>query len=460
MSALVDPGLLEDPTSLFSLLGEADHNRLFAWRNGRGVSVREFLGNVVRATSLLPGSGSAINLCEDRYLFVVGFCAAASRGHATLLPSSRAPHAIADVRRSYPGTYLIGDSQTCDSDAEMIRLPEFGPETHQAEADCTSIDLGLSQVAAIGFTSGSTALPKPNIKTWANFRLGCALNIEVLTSALGLTDGQTANVLATVPAQHMYGMELSVLLPLFGPFSVHAGRPFFPADIAAELASLPAPRILVTTPVHLQALLRDSLDLPPIAAIVSATAPLSSELAQTAESRYQAPVIEMFGSTETCVIAHRRTANEVDWQSYRSVELCPQPDGTLVSASHLSAPVLLQDIVDLRPQGRFSLCGRNADLLEIAGKRASLADLTRRLQLLDGVLDAAVFQLDNQSSGQIRRIAALVVAPGRTEKDLLAELRQAIDPLFLPRPLRRVARLPRNETGKLPREALLAAIAD
>ncbi|MEP6882244.1 MAG: AMP-ligase, partial [Dokdonella sp.] len=58
----------------------------------------------------------------------------------------------------------------------------------------------------------------------------------------------------------------------------------------------------------------------------------------------------------------------------------------------------------------------------------------------------------------IRRIAALVVAPGRTEKQLLAELRLAVDPLFLPRPLRLVERLPRNETGKLPREALLAAL--
>ncbi len=460
MSALVASGLFAGRASLFSLLGEADHDRLFAWRNGRGVSVREFLGDVAQAASLLPASGSAINLCEDRYCFAVGFCAAASRGHATLLPSSRAPQAITDVRSAYPGSYLIGDWQSCDADADMIRLPGFGSTTQQAALNCAAIEVSHTQIAAIGFTSGSTGLPKANVKTWENFRLGSGLNIEVLTKVLGLADGHSANVLATVPAQHMYGMELSVLLPLFGPFPVHSGKPFFPADIAAELASLPAPRILVTTPVHLQALLRESLALPPIAAIVSATAPLSRELAQAAESRYQAPVIEMFGSTETCVIAHRRTANEVDWHSYRSVELSPQLDGTLVSGAHLPVPILLQDVIELRPGGRFRLCGRNADLLEIAGKRASLADLTRRLQSLDGVEDAVVFQLDPGGGSEIRRIAALVVAPGRSDKELLAKLRRAIDPLFLPRPLRLVARLPRNETGKLPREALLAAIAD
>ena len=459
MSALVDPGLLEDPTGLFALLGEADQDRLFAWRNGRGVSVREFLGDVAHAASLLPTSGSAINLCEDRYCFVVGFCATASHGQATLLPSSRAPQAIAEVRSAYPGTYLLGDGQTCDAYAEMIRLPAFGTERNDPVGD-SSIKLGHAQIAAIGFTSGSTGQPKPNIKTWGNFRLGTCLNIEVLTTALGLARGQTANVLATVPAQHMYGMELSVLLPLFGPFSVHSAKPFFPADIAAELASMPAPRILVTTPVHLQALMRESLTMPPIAAIVSATAPLSSELAQAAESRFQAQLIEMFGSTETCVIAHRRTAAEVDWKAHPSVELNPQPDGTLVSASHLSAPIQLQDIVELRPHGRFRLCGRNADLLEIAGKRASLADLTRRLQSLDGVEDAVVFQLEAGVGSDVRRIAALAVAPGCSAKELLAKLRLAIDPLFLPRPLRLVAQLPRNETGKLPRAALLAAISD
>ena len=37
-------------------------------------------------------------------------------------------------------------------------------------------------------------------------------------------------------------------------------------------------------------------------------------------------------------------------------------------------------------------------------------------------------------------------------------LRQHLDPVFLPRPLRRVAALPRNETGKLPRQALEAML--
>jgi acyl-coenzyme A synthetase/AMP-(fatty) acid ligase len=51
-----------------------------------------------------------------------------------------------------------------------------------------------------------------------------------------------------------------------------------------------------------------------------------------------------------------------------------------------------------------------------------------------------------------------VVAPTLDEAKILASLRGAVDPVFLPRPLRRVDTLPRNAAGKLPREALLAAL--
>jgi acyl-coenzyme A synthetase/AMP-(fatty) acid ligase len=458
MSAVVDPGPLQDSTRCLRLLSEAGDSRIIAWRRGRAVGTDEFLGDVAQVARMLPETGHAINLCDDRYLFLVGFCAAASLGHATLLPSSRAAQAIIDVRAAYADTYVLGDTRTCDSFSGTIRLPELDSGPSATAADRRLLEITESQTAVVGFTSGSTGLPKPNTKTWQNFRRGTALNAGMLAEAIGLGNSQVAHVLATVPAQHMYGMELSVLLPLFGPFSVHAGKPLFPADVAAELASLPAPRILVTTPIHLQALLRESLVLPPVAAIVSATAPLSNELAAEAETRFQAPLIEMFGSTETCVIAHRRTAERAIWTLYPGVELSTQPDGTLVSGDHLAATVQLQDIVELYPDHQFRLCGRNADQLEIAGKRASLADLTRRLQSLDGVQDAVVFQLDEESTGGVRRIAALAVAPGRSEKELLSKLRDAIDPLFLPRPLRLVDALPRNETGKLPRAALLAAI--
>jgi len=447
--------VVERAASPLALLTVSEPDRVFAWRNGRAVPVAKFLADVRAVAATLPSACYAVNLCEDRYAFLVAFCAVASRGQTNLLPPSRAPHAIDEVLAGHPGSYAIGETLREDLPAHYVRL---ALDIDAIDADLTVPEIDADQIVAIGFTSGSTGQPKANQKAWSSVQASSLHNARTLSAAIGLAPGALAHVVATVPPQHMYGLELSILLPLFGPFAVHGGKPFFPADVAAALAEVPAPRLLVTTPIHLQALLRDPVELPPLAAITSATAPLSRELAAEAEARYGAPVVELFGSTETCVIAHRRTVSETAWKLYPDIALKPQPDGTLVDAPYFTHPVVLQDIVELLPDHTFHLCGRNADLVEIAGKRASLADLTRRLLALPGVTDAVALQLDGEDGAGVRRIAALVVAPERCETELLEALRLAVDPVFLPRPFRRVETLPRNETGKLARSAVIDAL--
>ena len=63
------------------------------------------------------------------------------------------------------------------------------------------------------------------------------------------------------------------------------------------------------------------------------------------------------------------------------------------------------------------------------------------------------------TGGGVERLIALVVAPGLSEREILTALAERLDPLFLPRPLLKVEALPRNETGKITRERLLALVA-
>jgi acyl-coenzyme A synthetase/AMP-(fatty) acid ligase len=72
------------------------------------------------------------------------------------------------------------------------------------------------------------------------------------------------------------------------------------------------------------------------------------------------------------------------------------------------------------------------------------------------VTDGAFYMPDEGAAGDVRRLAAFVVAPTLAHGALIAELRRRIDPAFLPRPLVLLERLPRAATGKLPREALRA----
>ena len=451
MAIVYDTYQHEAPARL-PLLHPMDADRVVAWRGGKPVNARQFLAHVRMVAARLPAA-AAVNLCEDRYAFLVAFCAVVMRGQTNLLPSSRAPQAVDEVMSAYPGCYALGEVALALAPPRYQQLPPLDAlALDMTDAEEAWPLIPEDQIVAIGYTSGSTGTPSANKKTWGSFHASNAGNLAMLHAVVG----ERFDVVATVPPQHMYGMELSVVMPLLGNVGVHAGRPFFPADVAAALASVPAPRVLVTTPVHLRALVDSGITLPPIAAMVSATAPMPVALASAAEQRFGAPLQEVFGSTETCVFASRRPTVDEDWQLYDGVILHPQPDGTTVDAPQLSAPIGLADIVSLSDGGRrFRLRGRHADMLEIAGKRASLADLTRRLLAIPGVLDGVVVQLDDGDTLGVHRIAALAVAPSLDEHIILDALRTAIDPVFLPRPLRLVGALPRNETGKLPRSALL-----
>jgi acyl-coenzyme A synthetase/AMP-(fatty) acid ligase len=426
------------------LLSPADPARPVAYLQGRAVSLAEFCSHVQATGPRLPAAGSMLDLCEDRYFFLVAYAAALSAGHAVLLPPSRAEQVVAEVANAHAGSYRCQD--------EDVAAACAAPSALQLSVDT---QIPAARTVMIGCTSGSTGQPKSYPKLWSSMHGSSARNAAAIREALGIGKEIVPAIVATVPPQHMYGMELSILLPLIGGMAVHAGRPLFPADIALALGELPTPRVLVSTPLHLRALVESSQPFPETALIVSATAPLDRELAAAVEARLGGRLLELFGSTETCVIACRRTAAGDVWRAYEGVELRPRDDGTFVTAPWFVEPILLQDIVELRGDGEFVVRGRSSDMIEVAGKRASLADLTQRLLAIEGVRDAVLLQPQPDSVATIRRLAALVVAPGCSARQIRDRLAASVDPAFLPRPLRIVAALPRNELGKLPRERLL-----
>jgi|HubBroStandDraft_5_1064220.scaffolds.fasta_scaffold55107_2 acyl-coenzyme A synthetase/AMP-(fatty) acid ligase len=419
------------------------------WQRGAVITAGQFLGQVLALADALPARPYLVNLCEERANFLVAWCAALVRGQTNLLPASRAPQVIADARASYPENHLVDDEAVRKVLVRSIAGPN--PAVPQIPAE---------HIVQVGFTSGSTGTPTAHAKRWGSLHFNTRFNAERIRECIGAAAAASApTVIATVPPQHMYGTETSVLLPLLARIAVHAARPLFPGDVAGALAQVPEPRVLVTTPVHLRTLLASTQVFPPIAVVVSATAPLDAALALRVAAGLKAPLLEMFGSTETCVIATRLTASESSWRLYPGVTLEPAADHTWVRAPWFDQATRLQDVVEVA-QGRMLLRGRNVDMIEIAGKRASLSELTRRLLGIPGVQDAVVFQpsdeeAEAQGVARVQRVAAAVVAPSLSVADILDAMARGVDPAFLPRPLLRVVALPRNELGKTTRAQLL-----
>ncbi len=117
----------------------------------------------------------------------------------------------------------------------------------------------------------------------------------------------------------------------------------------------------------------------------------------------------------------------------------------------------LDDLVEQLDPMRFRVIGRRTDVVKLGGRRASLEELNRVLTGIDGVVDGCFVAPDNLDERPTARLLAFVVAPDLSLEAVMAGLRARIDPLFLPRRVVRVDRLPRNATGKLP-EAAMAAL--
>jgi acyl-coenzyme A synthetase/AMP-(fatty) acid ligase len=213
--------------------------------------------------------------------------------------------------------------------------------------------------------------------------------------------------------------------------------------------------MLVSSPVHLRALLASGLRLPPIERILSATAPMSPQFANELESQFETEVLEVFGCTESGILASRFVGHEKLWTLADIFCLTIVEGQARITADHLPETVYLQDVVEKQQGQRFRWLGRHEDQVNIAGKRGSLADINRRLLEVAGVLDGVVF-FPNDSS---QRLAALVVAPTLTPRQVVNALRTKLDPVFLPRPLLMVKSLPRTDRGKLPKDAVIELFA-
>ena len=424
---------------------------VIAWRRGAPVTRARFRQDVAQLSRRLPERSAVLNHCEDRYHFLVGLAAALNRRQLSLFPPNRASETLAALKREVADVYCLTD-EASPPEAGILEVVPFDV-SGSGPASVDDPVFAPEQAAVALFTSGSTGVPKRHTKTWGSL----VTESRVAGKALGLTTG--GQVLATVPAQHMYGFTFSVMVPAQWGYVIGTERPFYPEDIRKVLAASPRPVVLITTPLHIRACVLDDVQFPPLDFILSSTAPLDAALAAQAETRFHTTVREIYGSTETGAIATRRQAEGAVWQAFESVTVTALDEGFRVEAPYLDVPQVMGDSIEIHAHHRFTLLGRNAEIVKIAGKRVALGDLNRQLLAIDGVRDGTFF-LPDAEPGREARLTAFVVAPGRTREQILDALRTRIDAVFLPRPLRLVDSLPRNATGKLPRQQLSALVRE
>jgi hypothetical protein len=472
------------PAALLPLLAARDLDAPLAWCAGVPVSGRTYLSDVAwlagGLAARMPAGGPIVNLCNDRYAFAVALGAALVNGQPSLLPPDARPDTLERLRRSHGDLVALTDEPSLETHGLPRVLVPFGAagaggakvstagEGTASDVPVPGIPAGLHAVSLL--TSGSTGVPQPHAKAWTTLCGDVAAAVGRLARFIGRPSLDELTLVATVPVQHSYGLESSALLALLGGAAFDSGRPFFPADIAAALASVPRPRALVTTPFHLKTLLLSGIALPPVDLILSATAPLSPQLAAQAEAAMDGVLVEIYGSTESGQVAARRpTVGEV-WETFGAIRVradaaadLPGASGAPVGAGaaerfvfegdFIPQPTPMADVLELLDDRRFRLLGRSNDLIHVAGKRSSLGHLNYHLNSIAGVDDGAFWLPDEQADGVVRPVA-FVVAPTLGAAEVVAALRQRVESVFVPRRVVHVASLPREGTGKLTARAL------
>ncbi len=437
---------------LVPLIGRAADDVVFRTREG-GVTAGAFLADAQHHAAGLPEARHTVNLCQDRYCFAVAFAAALLRGQVSLLSGDRSPERLRGMAEAYPGLYALTDE--LGGEGPLPRHPVLKPSQTE-RVDPGSLAIPATQLAAIVFTSGSTGEPVAHRKLWG----ALAARSQDAGRRFRMSAGQPASIVGTVPAQHMYGFETTVLLPLHAPASSWCGPAFFPRDMRAALEAVPARRVLVTTPLQIRALLQAAPELPALERVISATAPLYADLAAEAERRWRTEVHEIFGATEVGSIASRRTVAEDVWTAYPRVRLHASRTRTgeeeMLVTGPFAEPHPLSDLVERVDAVRFRLLGRRTDVVKLAGRRTSLAGLNHILTSIEGVSDGLFVAPDDLDERPTARLLAFVVAPGLSAESVMAALRGRVDPVFLPRRIVQVDALPRNVTGKLPEQAVAA----
>lgn len=387
--------------------------------------------------------GGAWLLCERNPLtFCSALLALWETGRVAVLSADDCPETLSRIASRIDG-----------------RIPHEPKSIVSADPASAPSRLNPQGQALMLFTSGSSGEPLALPKTFS--QLDAELQVH---SRLWPLDDSSA-VVSQVSHQHIYGLLAGVLHPLC------SGRPFssldchYPEVLAERLREASGCQLTITLvssppqlsrlPAHIGWPAPGSL-----ARVLSSGAPLEGKHAAHAESVLSAPVIEIYGSTETGGIAWRQQRIGATWTPLPGVEIRTDKGCLALKSPFLPDPETQwrhPDRISLTDHG-FLLLGREDRLVKVAGKRLSLAQMEGALSAMDCVVAARCVELGRADG----RLGVIVVLPSESipqehpaRRALIQRLRSALATQFetvtLPRYWRFVEAFPVNAQGKIDR---------
>lgn len=439
---------IRDQGSQVALVSEPEA-RSFTFRQ-LGERVSSWATALLRA-GLQDGETAALATANSP-AFVELFFALRSAGAAVLLLDESAPEAVA--AKMGASWILRGEGEALPGAPDpRVRLRRLRPEIRVPEG-----------TALIKLTSGSTLAPR-----------GACFTEEALTEGVdqilqGMELRSADRVLISIPLSHGYGFDNGVLSLACGGTPLVLQPDVFPSALLRTIREREV-TVFPAVPALIRALGQvawpGSL---PLRRVISASAPLSGDAAESFAQASGLRVHQFFGSTETGGISFELRPEEpgaegtvgrplpgvrVDLAEGQTVRVHSKANRfALLPEQPVRADVETGDRAVWTPEGRLRLIGRATLTANVGGLKVDLGALDTFFRGLPGVDDAAAVPVEDPARGH--RVVAYVETQTHTRERLLELCRERLSEREIPSDIRIMGRLPRNARGKLDRGALVA----
>ena len=329
---------------------------------------------------------------------------------------------------------------------------------------------GKNRPSLLKLTSGTTAAPRA-----IRFRSEQLLaDCDQICETKGISDIDLN--FGVIPVSHSYGFS-NLLTPLVARgIPMVMSRDRTPRAVLDDLARTNA-TVFPGMPLFYQAFceMRDVPALPKLRLCISAGAPLPLPVAKNFRERFGQPIHSFYGASECGGICYDRDGT-IDVEGYvgapmRNVEVelidssaassqarvrsAAVGDGYFPEGTEdkLMEGVFIPDDLLARCDGGLKIVGRTSDVINVAGKKVSPAEIEECLLRFQGVRQAIAF--GRESPLRNEEAAACVVGYVELkERDLLEFCRKNLSAWQVPKRIFIVDTIPTNERGKISRREL------
>lgn len=321
-------------------------------------------------------------------------------------------------------------------------------------------------------SSGSTGVPKIVPRSHRNTVEGVAGTAH----ALGITAG--LRFLSAVPFYHGNGLDNSLSLPLFTGGTAVLQSHFVPSRFAAAL-TVRRIQVLVGSPAIFELLVRSEVDAACLAALricASSGGPIASQTAAAIQQRFGVVVRQVYGSSETGVIAVDPPAGGPPSVPLPTVSLrildaagrclptaepgeiavnSPAMVSGYVGQPEMTATVFRDgyfhtgDLGRLDSARRLTLLGRIRPVINISGTNVDPAEIEKVLMALPAVSACRVLPAQGPHHNQvIKAVIAVRENASLGRADVIGHCRHSLAEYKIPRIVELVTALPPDMIGK------------